>query len=459
MPHTAPEPCPDLFAQPVVDTSSSASCHMSSQQVLDTMIQMLASFPQDRWGLSPKQRVDLSATATRFASQAQALSAVLLAEADKDDAFRRATGSASAIFIADKTKLSTRQAAGMLWDAQRLQSHPVARDAVLSGQITMPHAKAVNRALELMPDHFTTAQTRQAETLLVDLAERHTPDDVVKEAARVARQVDPVDADDYEKARLARERAMAWQARSLSFNRDQGSLTFHGSLPKVEGEMFRTLIDAWAQQTRRDDIDTNTPPAEQPTPLQRRADALLALIQAAQTGGRAPTLAGDRPVITITLDYHKLIAQAADAGVLPDGAPLSASDLRRLACDANLIPAVLGAESEPLDIGRANRFVTPALRKALTLRDKHCAHPNCDKPAHLCDAHHIVPWWDGGPTNLNNLVLLCPYHHGLIEPDKYGGRDQWTIKIHDGHPIFKPPRRHPDRTASRDGDTGPPDTS
>jgi len=434
---------------------------MSSQQVLDTMISMLTSFPQDRWGLTPKQRVDLSATATRFASQAQALSAVLLAEADKDDAFRRATGSASATFIADKTKLSTRQAAGMLWDAQRLESHPVARDAVLAGQITMPHAKAVGRALELMPDHFTTAQTRRAETLLVDLAGRHTPDDVIKEAARVARQVDPVDADNYEKARLARERAIAWQARSLNFGREAGSITFHGSLPQVEGEAFRTLIDAWAGQARRDCIDNNTPSAEQPTTLQRRADALVSLMQAVQTGGKAPTLAGDRPVVTVTLDYHKLIAGAADAGVLPDGSPLSAGDLRRLACDANLIPAVLGGASEPLDIGRANRFVTPAIRKALTLRDKHCAHPQCDRPAHLCDAHHIVPWWDGGPTNLHNLVLLCPYHHGLIEPDKHGGRDQWTVQITDGHPIFKPPRCHPaegrtsNQAASHDA-TGPP---
>jgi len=172
-------------------------------------------------------------------------------------------------------------------------------------------------------------------------------------------------------------------------------------------------------------------------------DALIQLANNAQAGRPAPTLAGDRPVINVTLDYHKLQAGAFDAGILPDGTPLSAGDLRRLCCDANLIPAVLGGASQPLDIGRGERFVTPTIRKALTLRDKHCAFPNCDTPAIRCDAHHLVPWWDGGATALHNLVLLCPEHHGLIEPDKNTTRDQWKIHIHDdGHPIFTPPGRY-----------------
>ena len=432
---------------------------LSSQQVIDVFTELLRTFPNDRWDLSPKQRMDLATSAQTASSQLQAIASVLLAEADKHDAFRRVTGSPTAIYMASKTNLSARQTSGMLWDAQRLDSHPVVKDAALTGQISLPHAKAVNRAMEQMPSTFTAEQTRQAETLLVDLAGFRTPDDVVKEAARVARQVDPQDADEREKTRLAREREMAWQARSLSFNREAGSIMFHGSLPQVEGEAFRTLIDAWAQQARRDSIDSGDTTGQEVTALQRRADALVCLVGAAQTGSKAPTLAGDRPVVTITLDYHKLMTAAFDAGVLPDGTPLTAGDLRRLCCDANLIPAVLGAASEPLDIGRANRFVTPALRKALTLRDKHCAHPNCGRPAHLCDAHHIVPWWHGGPTNLNNLVLLCPYHHGLVEPDKYGGRDQWTVKIHDGHPIFKPPRPSEGRTLNQTvlgDDTGPP---
>ena len=428
-------------AQRVGGTLGDLLLGMTSQQMLDAMIQMLASFPQDRWDLTPKQRVDLSVTAQTATSRMQALAAVLLAEADKHDAFRRATGSTTSMFIADKTNLSTRQAAGLLFDAQRLGQHPVAQQAALSGEISMPHANAVGRAMEQMPEHFTPTQKAQAETLLVDLAGHHTPDDVVKEAARVSRQVDPVDADDREKACLAQERRIAWQSRSLNFARSQGSLTFHGSLPLVEGQAFRTLIDAYAQQARRDSIDNPATGAEDVTPLQRRADALISLTQAAQTGGQAPTLAGDRPVVTVTLDYHKLLAGAADAGLLHDGSPLAAGDLRRLCCDANLIPVVLGGPSEPLDVGRSQRFVTPAIRTALTLRDNHCAFPRCDKPAHLCDAHHIAPWYHGGNTNLDNLVLLCPYHHGLIEPDKHAGREQWTVTItSDGHPLFTPPR-------------------
>ena len=435
--------------QAPAETAGSASStpagllrHLSPQQALDTIVELLASFPDDRWSLTPKQRVELAVTAQTATTRMQALAAALLAEADKDNAFRRATGSTSAIFIANHTHVTARQAAGMLWDAQRLDQHPQVRNAALAGDITMGHVRAVNKAMEQMPDTFTTTQKTQAETLLIDLAAHCTPDDVLRDAPRIARQIDPVDADDREKTRLAKEREQAWRDRSLNWGHDRGSLTFHGSLPLIEGAAFKVLIEAHAAQARRDQNDANTPSSQETTVLQRRADALINLVQTAQTGGKAPTLAGDRPVITITLDYHKLQAGAFDAGILPDGQPLSPGDLRRLCCDANLIPAVLGSDSEPLDVGRTSRFVTSPIRKALTIRDKTCAYPNCDKPAALCDAHHIIPWFDGGATRLDNLVLLCPYHHGLIEPDKYSTRDQWTVHIHDdGHPIFKPPGR------------------
>jgi len=142
--------------------------------------------------------------------------------------------------------------------------------------------------------------------------------------------------------------------------------------------------------------------------------------------------------------------------LLPDGRELSAGELRRLCCDANLIPAVLGARSEPLDVGRAQRLVTPAIRRALTLRDQHCAFPSCDTPASRCDAHHITPWRDGGPTALGNLVLLCPHHHGLVEPDPFSSRDQWQVSIHtDGYPVFRPPARYPTPGLTRNANAPP----
>jgi hypothetical protein len=92
--------------------------------------------------------------------------------------------------------------------------------------------------------------------------------------------------------------------------------------------------------------------------------------------------------------------------------------VRRLACDAEIIPAVLGTPSEILDLGRATRLFTPTQTRALTLRDRHCTFPRCDIPAFWCDAHHITHWSDGGPTNLDNAALLCGRHHTIVHRDR-----------------------------------------
>ena len=109
--------------------------------------------------------------------------------------------------------------------------------------------------------------------------------------------------------------------------------------------------------------------------------------------------------------------------------------MRRLACDAELVPAVLGSHGEPLDIGRAKRLITPALWAALVIRDRHCAFPACDRPPLMCHAHHIHHWTDGGPTTIGNLVLLCGHHHRLIH------NTPWEVRLnpHDHHPQFRPP--------------------
>ena len=94
--------------------------------------------------------------------------------------------------------------------------------------------------------------------------------------------------------------------------------------------------------------------------------------------------------------------------------PLSAGELRRICCDAEIVPVVLGSASEVLDVGRAQRLVTPGLRAALIARDGGCAFPGCDAPPSRCEAHHVQPWYLGGPTALWNLALLCHSHHPIV---------------------------------------------
>jgi hypothetical protein len=103
---------------------------------------------------------------------------------------------------------------------------------------------------------------------------------------------------------------------------------------------------------------------------------------------------------------------------------------------------VLGGNSAPLDVGRAERLVTDEVRAALIARDRGCVFPGCDAPPSRCEAHHIIPWWAGGVTALHNLVLLCHSHHPIIEPARHGIRDQWQVQTAtDGLPEFTPPTR------------------
>ncbi|MHB8299326.1 MAG: HNH endonuclease signature motif containing protein, partial [Dermatophilaceae bacterium] len=102
------------------------------------------------------------------------------------------------------------------------------------------------------------------------------------------------------------------------------------------------------------------------------------------------------------------------AGTTLTGQVLSPQSVRKLACDAAIIPMVLGSQGQPLDVGRTKRLVTPALLAALWARDKGCTFPGCGRPPQWCDAHHVRHWVDGGATSLLNLALLCAYHHTWV---------------------------------------------
>ena len=156
--------------------------------------------------------------------------------------------------------------------------------------------------------------------------------------------------------------------------------------------------------------------------------------------GSAGSGLADRARIFVVVDHDKLAARAAAAGLLNGAEPLSAGDLRRLCCDAGILPVVMGGESAILDLGRERRLVSPDLRAALELRDRGCVMPGCDVGPVGCEAHHIRSWAMGGITALHNLVLLCVQHHPKFEPAKNPLRQPWRIQIAtDGVPEVIPP--------------------
>jgi hypothetical protein len=120
-------------------------------------------------------------------------------------------------------------------------------------------------------------------------------------------------------------------------------------------------------------------------------------------------------------------------GMLDTGISLSIEATRRLLCDANIIPMVLGSHGEPLDVGRLTRGIPAAIRRALVARDQGCAFPGCDRPASWCDAHHCKHWADGGETAVCNLCLLCSHHHDVVH------HDGWDITMINAMPWFIPP--------------------
>lgn len=177
---------------------------------------------------------------------------------------------------------------------------------------------------------------------------------------------------------------------------------------------------------------------------QRRLDGLVGGCKAALAAGGLPAAGGLRPQVMVTIDYRHLLEQlhgavpdaggpGSNAGTLMFTGPVTASTVRQIACDADIIPVVLGGDGRILDIGRASRVFPPHVRKALTARDGGCAFPECTLPAPWCEAHHITYWSRGGTTGTENGALLCSYHHHLIH------KEQWAIQMRSGVPWFIPP--------------------
>lgn len=179
-------------------------------------------------------------------------------------------------------------------------------------------------------------------------------------------------------------------------------------------------------------------------------DGIIAAINAAMTGTGFGGAGGQRFKIGILIGYRSLLGLCDEAGITSSGRPISAANVRRLACNGDLLPAVLGSEGEILDMGREVRSFTNAQRKALSIRDRGCVYPGCSRPAATTEAHHVKPWSEGGETNVGNGACLCLHHHlmlhaGLFKLEMINGIPYVTE--HAGQPRGDPERNlywHPE---------------
>ena len=311
-------------------------------------------------------------------------------------------------------------------ESARLGRLAVTRAAFASGSLSGEQVSEIVTALDDLPVEVDRETRARGEVFLVDQARTQGPHHLAKLAKRLLHTLDPARGDRLELL----ERAHAAGNALVITKRSRGGFRLRGELDDELGATLLSALDPLAVPRPA----TDGTPDLRPVPT-RYADALADLLQVAMSSGQLPSSGGARPTLVVTVDLATLQRQLASAaGELRWAGPISAEAARRLACDAGIVPAVLGAAGEPLDVGRLSYPVTAAIRRALELRDGGCAFPGCERPPPWCAAHHILHWANGGITALSNLVLLCERHHVVVH------HHGWTVRIaENGLPEFTPP--------------------
>ena len=194
---------------------------------------------------------------------------------------------------------------------------------------------------------------------------------------------------------------------------DDGRLMLEGFLPADQGAVVASTLDRMAD--RLPDILEHESLRKIPdvTLEERRADALVALASAAIARDQDP----DRATIVVHADLDILVGEGT--AEIENGPLVDAETVRRLACDARIQTAVHDANGRTVGVGRTMRTAPPWLLRLLRHRDRGCTFPNCEMKRFL-HAHHIRHWTRGGETDLDNLVLVCTFHHKLVH--EYGWR-------------------------------------
>ncbi len=335
--------------------------------------------------------------------------------------------------------------------ADSLKALPTTLEAVKGGWISIDHARVLGESHQRVP--LTQAEELELITLAIS-------EDLDQFKKTVARSEDERRADEG----MTRHERQRERRSAKVFDGDNEMVILHAELDRIAGERVKAALHDLSDRLFRDDAKSGS----DRTHDQRNADALVALItRPTKSPGTADShdddnhstatpdsedpqnhssecegIAPQATTLIVSVDYDTLSGQLVNAGLI-DGTPIHIDDLRRIACDAGIVPAIFAADGQPLYIGRKQRAATAAQKLALAARDKHCI--GCGMRANACDAHHII-WWDNdGPTDIANLVLLCPKCHKKVHKQDYEVAQQ-----PDGQYQLKPPKRRTAREPPRE---------
>ncbi len=278
----------------------------------------------------------------------------------------------------------------------------------------LDQATEILRAVDALPPDVDPVDRDKAEQHLVNLAAQHDARELRRLGAHLLEVVDPDGADAQLAAQLEAQERDAARKTFLTV-RDCGDGTHEGrfKIPTLHAAMLTRQLESLMNPSRPDPISSDGK-----TRPEVRGEAFTQWISRYPTD-RLPTSGGVAAtvVVTIPLDtlLHGLQAAALDTGDL-----ISPTLARRLACEAGIIPAVLGSHGEVLDLGRKTRFHTPKQRLAMNLQQHGtCAVERCTTPATWSDAHHLTPWSQGGHTSVHDGVLTCTRHHTQVHDPRY----------------------------------------
>lgn len=291
--------------------------------------------------------------------------------------------------------------------------------ALAEARVNPAQAQVIAHALNELPaDELHDGILTQAEEHLVELAAEFGPRELRVLGRKILDVIAPEIGEEQEARRLAAEERRARETTYLRTTRlGDGSTRITIKVPDAVVHRLTTYLDAFtspravgvAGQTEADRVPFD----------RKRGQAFGAFLEAADPR-RLPLHGGDATTVVVTVPLDQLRADLGAADLLgKDVERLSASEVRRLACTATIIPAVLGGKSEILDLGRGARLFDKGQRKALRIRDQHCRAEGCDVPATWCEAHHRTPWSAGGKTDLKDGLLLCSFHHHRAHDDRY----------------------------------------
>ena len=289
--------------------------------------------------------------------------------------------------------------------------------ALREAEANRAQAEVIVAALEALPDDLDPEVVAAAEERLVAEAARFGPRQLRILGRRILDVVAPEVADEAERRALEREEAHAAAVTALtSRRRGDGTTDLRIRVADPVADRLLTYLEAFTSPRQH----PGAAAADRRPYHQQLGHAFAAFLESVDPH-RMPLHGGDATTLIVTIDLDRL--QDGLGVALVGDTPITAGQARRLACTANLLPAVLGGTSEVLDLGRARRLFSPAQRKAMAIRDTTCRTEGCDIPAAWCEAHHAThPWTRGGRTDLADGLLLCTWHHHRAHDHRYHTR-------------------------------------